>query len=85
MVKYHHENYDGSGYLGLVGEEIPTGARILKIVDVFDVLVSDRVYHKGVIMGEAIEIMRKESKAFDPILLDSFFDGLKQKIKVGEI
>jgi len=48
LVLYHHEHYDGSGYLeGLKGEEIPIGARIINVADAFEAMISDRPYSKG--------------------------------------
>lgn len=65
-VLYHHENYDGSGYPeNLVGENIPFGARILRVCDVFAALISDRVYRKAYDTNTAIELMIDEVKNFD--------------------
>ncbi len=65
-VLYHHENYDGSGYPNnLRGEEIPYGARILRISDVFSALVSDRPYRKAFDSDTALELMIEEVKNFD--------------------
>lgn len=47
VALYHHERYDGSGYLGLRKEEIPIMARIVAVADVYDALVSDRPYRKA--------------------------------------
>ncbi len=60
-VLYHHENWDGSGYPeGLKGERIPLFARIIRVVDTFDALTSNRLYRKGFPMREALEILRSE-------------------------
>ena len=65
-VLYHHENYDGSGYpANLAGEEIPIGARVLRVCDVFCALTSDRPYRKAVETETAIELMIEEVKNFD--------------------
>ncbi len=65
-VLYHHENYDGSGYPGnLRGEEIPLGARILRVCDVFSAMCSDRPYRKAYEKEAAIEQMIRDVKLFD--------------------
>lgn len=66
MVLYHHENFDGSGYpYNLRGEEIPLGARILRVCDVFAALISDRPYRKAFDMETAIQLLIDEVKNFD--------------------
>ena len=74
LILHHHEKIDGSGYpLGLKGEDIPLGARIIGIADVFDALTSDRVYRSAYSAEKALEIMFKDSgKMFDPVLLKCF-------------
>jgi HD-GYP domain-containing protein (c-di-GMP phosphodiesterase class II) len=65
-VLYHHENYDGSGYPeNLSGEEIPLGARILRVCDVFSALISDRPYREAFDIDTAVELMIDEVKNFD--------------------
>ncbi|MDC7286436.1 HD domain-containing protein [Blautia schinkii] len=65
-ILYHHENYDGSGYpSNKSGEEIPVGARILRVCDVFAALSSDRPYRKAFEMGAVMELMIEEVKNFD--------------------
>jgi putative nucleotidyltransferase with HDIG domain len=65
-VLHHHECYDGSGYPdNLKGEEIPIGARVLKVADEFAALISDRPYRKAFSYDAAIEIMIDEVKNFD--------------------
>ncbi|MDO4632634.1 MAG: HD domain-containing phosphohydrolase [Eubacteriales bacterium] len=65
-VLNHHENYDGSGYpSNKAGEEIPLGARILRICDVFAALTMDRPYRKAFDVATAIELMIAEVKNFD--------------------
>lgn len=80
IVKHHHERYDGTGYPdGLRGEEIPLGARILAIVDCYCALTSDRPHRKRYTHEQALEIMRREAgRAFDPILLEKFFQIVNQ-------
>lgn len=65
-ILYHHENYDGSGYpRNLVATDIPYGARILRIVDFFVALTSDRPYRKGFDKETTVELMIEEVKNFD--------------------
>jgi diguanylate cyclase (GGDEF)-like protein len=76
MVEHHHENWDGTGYpAGLAGEDIPLGARIVSIVDVYHALTSDRSYRKALSIQEAKDIMDAGSgKKWDPHLVARFFD-----------
>jgi len=62
----HHENFDGSGYPNnLKGEDIPWGARILRICDVFTALISERYYRSAFDIETAIQLMIEEVKNFD--------------------
>ena len=62
IIHYHHENLDGSGYPdGLVGEEIPLHARIVKIADYWDAITSTRPYRKPMSHDKAMEILRSEA------------------------
>lgn len=66
VVLSHHECYDGSGYPdGLVGEDIPIGARILKVTDEFAALISDRPYRKAFDIDTAVSILIDEVKNLD--------------------
>lgn len=65
-VLRHHECYDGSGYPdNLVGEEIPFGARILRVADEFAALISDRPYRRAFDVDTAVDIMIEEIKNLD--------------------
>ncbi len=74
IILLHHEKISGGGYpVGLKGEEIPLGAKIVCIADVFDALTSDRVYRKAFSPEKALSIMNEESgTSFDPVLLERF-------------
>jgi putative nucleotidyltransferase with HDIG domain len=66
MVKYHHENCDGSGYpQNLIREDIPMGARILRVADVFSALTSDRPYRSALDVETTVKLMIEESKYYD--------------------
>lgn len=65
-ILYHHENYDGSGYpRNLVATDIPCGARMLRVVDMFVTLTSDRPYRKAFDKETAVELMIEEVKNYD--------------------
>ena len=65
-VLYHHENYDGSGYpSNKSGEEIPLGARILRVCDVYTALTTTRSYREAFDSETAVHLMIDEVKNFD--------------------
>jgi len=70
----HHEKWDGSGYpQGLAGEEIPFGARLFAVIDVWDALTQDRYYKKAWPPAEALAYIREQSgKQFDPQVVKAF-------------
>ena len=78
LVLCHHERWDGKGYpLGLRGEDIPLGARVLAVADYFDSMMRERPYHKGVSRELAIAMLRQEAgRALDPTLVQTFLDRL---------
>lgn len=78
----HHEKVDGTGYpLGLKGDEIPLGARIIAVADVFEALTSRRHYRGPMPVQEALDIIDSQrGKHFDSSVVDAFFrylEGLK--------
>jgi len=77
----HHERFDGAGYpSGLAGEEIPVEGRIASVADVFDALISSRVYRPALPQPEALAIMRKgRGSQFDPDILDLLLDSISQQ------
>jgi putative nucleotidyltransferase with HDIG domain len=74
FIFYHHERWDGKGYpSGIKGEDIPLGARVIAIADVYQALISDRPYHKAFTKKAAIEIIKKSSGTqFDPRIVNAF-------------
>jgi response regulator RpfG family c-di-GMP phosphodiesterase len=71
MVRYHHANWDGSGYpSGAGGEQIPLGARIIRIADAFEAMMADRPQRPAMSRDEAFtQILRDSGRAFDPGLV----------------
>ena len=69
---YHHERYDGKGYVnGLKGEEIPLNARIIGLADAFDAMTANRVYRKKLDLDYVLSELKKGSGTqFDPKLVD---------------
>ena len=74
IVRYHHENWDGSGYpTGIKGTEIPIGARILAVVDCYDALTSDRPYRPQLSDEAATTILlQRRGSMYDPLVVDTF-------------
>jgi putative two-component system response regulator len=72
----HHEKWNGSGYpQGLSGDQIPLAARLIAIADVYDALISDRVYKSGVPHEQAVGIIfQGRASHFDPDLVDAFIE-----------
>ena len=76
ICRWHHERYDGKGYPdGLKGEEIPISAQVVSLADVYDALVSKRVYKEGYSHEKTMQmILNGECGTFNPILLDCLKD-----------
>lgn len=74
IIRHEHEHWDGTGYPdGLKGEEIPLGARIIAVADVWNALLSDRPYRKAYSKEEARKIMQDMAgKTLDPKLVELF-------------
>ena len=79
-ILYHHENYDGTGYpSNLMGKDIPIGARILRVCDVFAALISDRSYRRAFSLDMAVELMIAEVKNFDMKVFLAFLTVIHQE------
>ena len=87
-ILYHHENFDGTGYpANKCGEEIPIGARILRVCDVFCALSSDRPYRRAFDRKTVVGLMIDEVKNFDMEIFLAFqrvvhkeeHDGIKEE------
>lgn len=81
----HHERWDGSGYLGMKGEDISYISRLMAVCDVFDALTSQRYYKEGWSLEDTYnEIVRQSGTQFDPDVVKLFidnFDKFKQILK----
>jgi HD-GYP domain-containing protein (c-di-GMP phosphodiesterase class II) len=71
-VRWHHERWDGKGYPdGVVGEAIPTGARIIMVADTIDAMSTDRPYRKALSFEKVVsELLKYRGIQFDPALVD---------------
>jgi putative nucleotidyltransferase with HDIG domain len=71
-VRYHHENYDGTGYPhGLAGAAIPIGARVIMLADTMDAMTTDRPYRRALTFERVVEELRRLSgRQFDPQLVE---------------
>ena len=80
IARHHHERWDGTGYPdALKGEDIPLEARIMALADVYDALISDRVYKKAFSKEEALRIIEDgKGTQFDPFLVDLFIECVNE-------
>lgn len=85
IVYHHHEHYDGRGYvLGISGERIPIGARVLAVADAFVALTSERPYRPALSEAQALqEITSKSGTQFDPEVVRALEHFLGQSRKVA--
>ena len=79
VARHHHERWNGSGYPdGLAGDAIPLAARLMALADVFDAMISRRVYKPPIPMPEVRAHMAEQrGRHFDPDLLDLFLEGFE--------
>jgi len=79
-ILHHHEHWNGNGYPdGLQGKEIPYLARIISIIDAYDVMTNERTYSEAITSKEALdEIKRCAGEQFDPQLVDEFIELIKE-------
>lgn len=86
IAQFHHEKWDGSGYLeGLKGDAIPIPGRLMALADVFDALISRRVYKEPMPFDRAREIIAGErGRHFDPDLVDAFLEGFVDFVHVAK-
>ena len=86
IARWHHEKWDGSGYPdGLSGEAIPLSARLMALADVFDALISPRVYKPPMSFAEARSIIHEgRGKHFDPGIVDAFIADFSAYCAIAE-
>src|SRR6266704_5466845 len=87
IILAHHDKFDGSGYHPTKGPQIPIEAMVISVADVFDSLVSDRPYRKGLSPFEARDTIVKASGTdFDPRIVNAFEAAFrKQRLEVPEV
>lgn len=80
ICRWHHERFDGKGYPdGLKKDDIPLSAQVVSLADVYDALVSERVYKKAFSHEKAIQmILNGECGTFNPVLLECLLDIQRQ-------
>ncbi|MGR8931453.1 MAG: response regulator [Gammaproteobacteria bacterium] len=83
----HQEKWDGSGYPeGLSGDDIPISARLMAVADVYDALISRRVYKEGMPHEQALQIMLEgKSLHFDPDVIDAFVEQQDEIKRIAEM
>lgn len=81
IILHHHERWNGKGYPeGLKGEDIPLGARIMAVADVYHALTSNRPYRKAYSKNKAMEIIKNSSGTdFDPKIVEIFLKILREE------
>jgi putative two-component system response regulator len=86
IAHWHHEKWDGSGYPdGLAGEAIPVSARLMALADVFDALISARVYKPAFPYEKARDIITEgRERHFDPAVCDAFLDTFADFVAIAE-
>ena len=86
IAHWHHEKWDGRGYPdGLAGDDIPMSARLMALADVFDALVTPRVYKAAMPYVQARDIIAAErGRHFDPDVTDAFLAGFDDFVVIAE-
>ncbi|MGE5543941.1 MAG: diguanylate cyclase [Bacillota bacterium] len=87
VIRHHHENYDGTGYPdGLKGDDIPILARIIRVVDSYDAMISHRPYKKSFSIPEALEELKSNAGTqFDPDLVPHFLEVIQEEFTSQKI
>jgi putative two-component system response regulator len=84
ICAYHHERYNGKGYIGFKGKEIPLEARIFSLCDAYDAIRADRPYEDEVSHTEAVERIRADrGEHFDPDVVDAFLECENEFLEIS--
>jgi putative two-component system response regulator len=86
IAHWHHEKWDGSGYPdGLIGDAIPLSARLVAVADVFDALISKRVYKEAMTYAETRRLITEgRGQHFDPDVVDFFLAAFDDFVAIAE-
>ena len=86
IAHWHHEKWNGSGYPdGLAGDAIPLSARLMAVADVFDALISKRVYKDAMTTAEARRLLEEgRGQHFDPDVIDAFLAAFDDFVAIAE-
>jgi len=86
IARHHHEKWDGSGYPDqLAGENIPLAARLMAVADVFDALISKRIYKPSWSYSDSLNSIVEGSNAhFDPVIVDAFRSVFEECVEIAE-
>ena len=81
IIEHHHENWDGTGYPGILsGETIPKGSRILYVINAYYAMIDDRPYRKALAPEKAFEMLiNGAGTVWDPQIVDQFISILRNK------
>lgn len=84
-VRYHHEHFDGKGYSGLEGDEIPKIARVIAVADAYEAMTSDRSYRRRLSSDQVREqLVRGRGSQFDPEVVDALLELLEEGLVIDE-
>jgi putative nucleotidyltransferase with HDIG domain len=82
VVRFHHERFDGGGYpVGLAGEQIPLGSRIIAVADAFEAITAGRIKEKRDVAATLEILAAERGKQFDPAIVDAFIDMVQDSRK----
>lgn len=81
FILHHHERWDGTGYpVELSGEKIPLLSRIISVVDAYDAMTTNRIYHKRISVKKAkLELHKNAGTQFDPMIVSVFLEMIDEE------